>query len=61
MVVVQISADGGESLSEGDSPDVVIFRGSCFGESRVGLIEGDEDGSIVHEGGIVDFIMQKAG
>jgi len=59
--VVQGSVDGGEGLAKGNSPHVVIFGGILLRETGVGLIEGNEDGGFVHEGGIVEFVVQKGG
>lgn len=56
MIVSQVSVDGAESLAEGNSPHVVVFGGILLGETRVRLIEGNEDGRIVQ---MVDFVVQK--
>jgi len=38
---------------------VVVFCGIFLWEARIGLIECNEDSGVVHEGGIVDFVVQK--
>jgi len=46
--------------TESNSPDVVVFSDVTLRLAGIGLIEGDQDQIVKHEGGIVEFVAQEA-